>query len=247
MLTLLNSLIQHIDSIGLSQIVFYAFHVLTFLAGVSISIYYGKKMGINAIKSALLVVFGFSLSYAFMLVFYWVQTGFRSFGGQNNATVFIYFPLFYRLPAKIMKIDLDKQCSILTVGAPLTQAVGHIGCIFPGCCEGYPVPWGIYNVRLDEYVFPNQLLEALVAFAITFFFIWKDRKRNFIPDMKNYPTMLIMYGSTRFALEFLRNNRKILFGCSPVSFHALFMVLVGVVAIIVLNKRQMLKNEVKAA
>lgn len=243
MIDLLNSLIIATKEAGLSQIVFFSFHGLSFISGIAISIYYGQKMKISALKSALLVVCGFSLSYIFMLIFYWVQTGFRTFGGQNNATVFIYFPLLYRIPAKLMKIDFKKQCSILAVGAPLTQAVGHIGCIFPGCCEGYPVAWGLYNARYDNYVFPNQLLEAIVAFVITFFFIWKDKKNNFIPDSRNYPLMLIMYGSTRFILEFLRNNRKILFGCSPVSFHALFMVLVGIVALFVIDKKEK-RNEI---
>jgi len=46
--------------------------------------------------------------------------------------------------------------------------------------------------------------------------------------------MLIMFGVTRFILEFFRDNEKILLGCSSLSFHALFMALVGGVAMIVI-------------
>ena len=205
-------------------------------------------MDIPQWKAAPLVLVSAAGCYAFMLLFNWVQSGFKEFGGQNNSTVFIYYPLIYLLPAKILKIDFKKLWILLAVGAPLIQAIGHIGCIFTGCCCGYPASWGIYNEVKDyrgTYLFPNQLLESLVALAITFFFMWKDRKNGYAPNAKHYPMMLIMFASTRFFLEFLRNEPKLLLGLSRVSFHMLFAIVVAIVWLIILNRKE--KASVKVA
>ena len=49
--------------------------------------------------------------------------------------------------------------------------------------------------------------------------------------------MLVAYGTSRFLFEFFRVNAKILWGLSTLSFHSLFMVLVGLVWLAVLKKK----------
>ena len=41
--------------------------------------------------------------------------------------------------------------------------------------------------------------------------------------------MLILFGSTRFLLEFLRDNEKLFWGISNLAIHAFIMFVVGVV------------------
>jgi prolipoprotein diacylglyceryltransferase len=49
--------------------------------------------------------------------------------------------------------------------------------------------------------------------------------------------MLVLFGSSRFCFEFLRDNEKLLFGCSNLAFHALFMFVVGVLWLVLLKKK----------
>ena len=48
--------------------------------------------------------------------------------------------------------------------------------------------------------------------------------------------MLMLFGGTRFFLEFLRDNEKVLWGCSALAFHALLMLFVGAAAYYLLRR-----------
>lgn len=241
---MLKSLICAVSDAGLSQTFFWGFHAISFIFGCFVAMWYGKKMGFGVWKGTPLVVIGFSLTYIWMLTMHWIFSGFQTFGGQNHVMTFIYQPLIYALPSKILKIEWKKCCSALAVGTPLVQGIGHIGCIFAGCCEGYPSSWGIYNARTQMYHFPNQLIEAIVAISIAIFIMHLIKKNNYKPDTTHYPIMLILYGSTRFLLEFLRSNEKLILWCSALAFHALFMCLVGIVALIVIKKKRKIASQV---
>ena len=62
-------------------------------------------------------------------------------------------------------------------------------------------------------------------------------KNNYVASEKEYPLMLVMYGGVRFVLEFFRDNEKIVLGCSGLAFHALFMLLVGIVWLVRIKKK----------
>ncbi|MBQ4333677.1 MAG: prolipoprotein diacylglyceryl transferase [Clostridia bacterium] len=247
MFSWLSDLVIKVGDAGLAHLIFYSLHIISYIACIALAMYFGTKMNVKPFKCALMVLMGFSMCYGFMLLFFWVQSGFRIFGGQNISTVYIYFPLLYYLPAKLFKVDTAKYCSMLAAGTPLTQAIGHTGCVFLGCCGGYPAEWGVYNYLTKQTVVPNQLLEALVALAIAIYMFLRLKRRDFSPDFRDYPVMLILFGSTRFFLEFLRNNKKILFGCSAICFHMIFMVLVGVVWLVLCNKSEKKKSVVVAS
>lgn len=250
MFDLLNSLLRSVNDAGQEKAAYFFFQGLSVAIALGVALFYFRKMNMPQWKAVPLVLVSASGCYMFMLLLNWAQSGFREFGGQNNSTVFVYYPLIYWLPAKILKVNFKKLSILLAVGAPLIQAIGHIGCIFTGCCSGYPASWGIYNEAKNingVYLFPNQLLESLVAFAITFFFMWKDRKSGYAPTYKHYPMMLIMFGSTRFLLEFLRDERKLLFGLSSVNFHMLFAIAVGIVWLVVLNRKEKARTATEVA
>ena len=126
-----------------------------------------------------------------------------------------------------MKIDWARGCDFVAPCVPLVQAVSHWGCIFVGCCHGYPFKWGIYNPALDIKTFPCQPLEALVALAVVIIICRYEKKQNYKPTGLAYPLMLMLFGYSRFLLEFLRDNDKIVLGISDLAFHALFMAFVG--------------------
>lgn len=228
----MNDLIRYVASCGMSDEVYAGFHVLGFLAVFLFVVWYGRKIGLPGWKSVVTVLIVYPVIYGWMYVMYWIESGFQNFGGNNIVRVFVYVPLVGLPVAKLLKVEWKKMLSLLAFAPLVVHGVSHFGCVFVGCCEGYPETWGLYNVIRDEYVFPNQPMEAIVAILIIVYLLYRAKRKRYIPDGIEFPIMLAWFGSTRFLFEFLRNNEKILLGCSDLSFHALFMCVVGVVWII---------------
>ena len=177
---------------------------------------------------------------------FWIESGFTNFGGNNIVRGFIYIPLIAFPVAKILKISWLKMCDFIAPCVCLTHGISHIGCIFVGCCEGYPSGFGLYNYRYGDPLFPVQLFESLTALVIFVALVYWNKKSNYNTHGKSFPIMLILFGSTRFMWEFARNNEKILLGCSSLAFHALFMVIVGGIVFYYLFQKDLLsKSNVK--
>lgn len=220
---------------------YYSFHVLGFICVFLFSIWYGKKLKYPWWKSILIVLIVYPVIYFWMYVMFWIETAFSKFGGNNIVRVFIYVPLAGWPVAKLLKIEWKSICNFLAFSPLVVHGVSHFGCIFVGCCMGYPSSWGIYNPRMRTILFPVQIFEALTAILIILYLLLRSKKRNYEPDEFAFPIMLILFGSTRFIWEFFRDNEKIWLGCSALAFHAFFMMLVGIVAYIIIKRKQALK------
>ena len=99
-----------------------------------------------------------------------------------------------------------------------------------------------FFISFNTYLYPIQIVEAIVAFIIAIIIIKRNKKREYIPDGKSYPLMLILFGATRFILEFFRNNKKIVLGLSAFSFHSLFMMIVGIIVYLYIAKNENVKT-----
>jgi phosphatidylglycerol:prolipoprotein diacylglycerol transferase len=107
------------------------------------------------------------------------------------------------------------------IAAPLalSQAIGRLGCFAAGCCYGKPTDawWGIVfthpdatlhtGVSLNTPLIPTQLLQfandLLIALVLTLIL----RRRPEPPGTVLWWYMLL-YGATRFAIEFLRGDQE---------------------------------------
>ena len=228
----MKDLIIAVSNAGLTNTLYYGFQVLTFVTIFIVIMLYSKKIGIQAWKAVAIVLVVYPLSDFWKRVMYWMETGFRAFGGENNVRIFIWVPVVAFLVAKIIKLDYKKMCQLLAPCVVLTQGVGHFGCIFPGCCHGYPASWGLYNLVTLQYHFPVQIFEALTAIGISVYMLIRSKRKNHVADGKEYPIMLILFGFTRFIWEFFRQNEKLVLGISNLAFHALFAGIVGVVMLV---------------
>lgn len=230
-------MLQSIQGTPLADYLYYLFHILGFLAVFLFNIWHGKKREICAKHSILTTLFVYSLTYLWIYIQYWVESGFSNFGGMNIVRGFVYIPIIALPIVKFFKIEWKRLCDFIAPCVCLTQSISHIGCIFVCCCAGYPSDWGIYNIYYQGLAFPSQLLEAFTAFCIFLFLVYRGKRSQFRTTGIEYPIMLILFGSTRFLWEFARNNEKILWDCSSLALHALFMAIVGVI-ILILQKRQ---------
>ena len=234
----MSEMLQSLYDSGAANIIYYLFHAMDFVGALSVNVYLGPKYGLSVKKSVLTTLIVYPLVYLLMMVLYWIEMGFRGFGGQNIVRVYIYIPLVAVLAAKILRVEWKKICDFIAPCVCVTQGIGHIGCLFTGCCQGFPFEYGIYNPALRIKTFPVQICEALTALAIVVLLLMRAKEKKYHADGTAFPLMLMLYGSTRFVWEFFRNNEKLVWGCSSLAFHALFMAVVGGVAYLIINCRK---------
>lgn len=198
---------------------------------------YKKKYGFSWKQFLVLFAISTPLQYFSMFFLAWVENGFRNWGANNIVRAFVYFPLFFALAAKVVGVSAKKVIDFAAPSQALNQAIGHLVCPFAGCCQGYACSWGIWNPVSNERLFPNQWLECLVALAVGLYLFYLAKKENYAGTGRIYAMFLVLFGGTRFLLEFLRDNDKIFVGISNLAFHALFMALVGAIWLMVLYER----------
>ena len=240
---IMNNLIRLIYEAGASKIfydIFFAWGFVSVLLGL---LFYGRKLKFPIWKIVVTVFIVYPAVVLWMFVMFWMESGFTSWGGNNIVRIFVYVPLVGWPVAKLLKVDVKKMLALLSFGPLLVHGISHFGCIFVGCCHGYPASFGIYHPVSQNILFPIQPIEALTAVAIVVFLLLRSRKKQYEPDGYEYPLMLVLFGSTRFMFEFLRDNDKLFWGISNLAIHALFMFIVGVIWITILyNKRKVLKK-----
>ncbi len=206
-------------------------------------LWYGKKLKFKLYKSFLIFwIFKYAEIYAMKLAMF-MNAGFTSTREGNIATAFVYVPIIAWITSKIFRESYDSTSDFMAIPMMFMYGMGRLGCIFPGCCYGYPCSWGIYNIRFDDYFFPVQILETLVAFGFVALMLYLSAKRKFIPNGELLPMVLTVYGASRFLIEFLHANEKVLLGCSKIAFHALFMCAVGAVLWTLKRKKNKKINE----
>lgn len=234
---MLKGLIQWFAARGLSVMAYYSFQVFAFIAVFIMAVWYGKKLEMKPWKSVVTFAVVYPLTDLWKRVLFWIESGFQTFGGENIVRVFIYVPVIAYFVAVLLKIDRKRMCDFLAPLVILSHGVGHFGCIFEGCCQGYPMSWGLYNIDTGLNHFPIQPIEALGALAVVVYLLHRTKRLNYQPDGLQYPIMLMLFGSTRFVFEFFRDNQKIFMGISSLAFHALFAFAIGVVAYILVKRK----------
>lgn len=122
--------------------------------------------------------------------------------------------------------------SIVIPYIPLGHAIGRVGCVMAGCCNGVPYegplalyyPHAITNLPPDQGYFPTQLLEAgLNTILCVVLLCLKKKLRRPYDVMFTY---LGCYGVIRFVVEFFRGDavRGIYFGVSTSQWISIGMV-----------------------
>ncbi len=224
-------MLERIQGTPTADLLYYGFHVLGFVCIFLFNAWYGKKREIPIWKSTVTTVLVYGITYIWIYVLFWIESGFTNFGGNNIVRGFVYVPLIAFPVCYLVKISRKAMCDFIAPCVCLVHGISHIGCIFVGCCQGYACDWGIYNQQYRGNAFPVQLFESATALAIFAWLVWWNRRNGYRTDGRSYPVMLILFGSTRFLWEFARNNEKLWLGCSSLAFHALFMAVVGGIAL----------------
>ncbi len=162
----------------------------------------------------------------------WYRDGFdlAKYGSQpaNWALGFVLLPVLVCLLAKVFNTPFGFAGDVATVALLGNHVFGRVGCLFPGCCYGFPCDWGWYshaasdnavhnainnNLSLPEadfayYQFPTALVEGLFTLAILVFVLIRICRKGYVPDGKTMPYFLLLYGVCRFVSETTRESTK---------------------------------------
>ncbi len=168
----------------------------------------------------------------------WERLNFSNFWRLLERSGFVFYggilPGFggLLLARKIHKIDLCSVLQICVPLLPLAHGFGRIGCFLAGCCHGvaYSGPLAVtYSTAIGAPhgipLFPVQLLEALVLFALFGVLL-----RFLLRGMRVGGLCicyLSIYATCRFLLEFLRGDvsRGVLRGLSTSQWCSLAILL----------------------
>ena len=134
-----------------------------------------------------------------------------------------------------------RTCDAFAPGLALGHAIGRLGCFAAGCCYGKEThaAWGVVfknqlakdwaNTPLGVPLEPTQLIEAVVELFNFFLLSWIITRKH--ADGQVFGTYLILYGTARFFIEFLRGDpgRGEVFGniMSGTQLIAIILVIVG--------------------
>jgi phosphatidylglycerol:prolipoprotein diacylglycerol transferase len=105
---------------------------------------------------------------------------------------------------------------VFAPGIALGHGIGRLGCFAAGCCWGLPtkLPWGVtftnplsqqlVGVPLDIKLHPTQLYESAAEFLIFGILYWRIRRPHAPGAIISL--YLILYSTTRFLVEFVRDH-----------------------------------------
>ena len=148
-------------------------------------------------------------------------------------------------------ISLLALLDVLGPAMALAHAFGRVSCFMQGCCFGKPAPEGFplavrfpkNSLAADLYfsstsdgsqpVYPVQLFESAGNLLICIVLLLLLRKRKYAGTVGG--VYLVLYGVTRFLLEFMRGDHKdFILGLTPSQFIAVALAIPGGVIIYLL-------------
>lgn len=235
----LNELVRSAESANLSETLYNTLNVVGGFIALFFNFWYGKKLKIPFFKIIALTVIHIAVLLATMLFLCWVDTGFTYFGTKEISKGFIYsIPTAY-LCSKAFKVKYGAVLNMFAITPLFVHAVARMGCLFTGCCYGYPCEWGFYSIRRMYNTFPVQLVEILFLTLMIIVLTLISKKQKYAPNGRLMPIMLITYAILRFLTEFKRDNEKLWENLSVVSLHCIFMLVVGVIFYYEMKRRNL--------
>jgi len=134
-----------------------------------------------------------------------------------------------------------KIADIAAAPLALGYAIGRIGCQLSGDGD-YGIPWDgpwamAYpegTVATDVPVHPTPIYETL-AVGLIAYFLWRNRNRFTVGML--FAAYLVLTGTERFLIEFIRRNDAVALGLTQAQLISAAMVIVGAVWLIVRARR----------
>ena len=169
------------------------------------------------------------LSSPFTYIF--SRGGLTFYGGFIVAALLIWI-LTIKNKVSFFKV-LDAMAPAVAIG----HSIGRVGCFLVGDDYGIKsdVPWAVAFPKglppTTDPVHPTQVYEVILL-GLIFFVLWKLRKKT-TPDGWLFSILLILAGTERFLIEFIRSTTASpVAGLSVAQLVALGLIALGVIKIL---------------
>ena len=238
----LDSLIINAEKADVSQIIYHIMGVCAIITAVIFCLIYGKKLKISFLQRFFIVLTQISSMLGIMALVLWAHSGFKTFGGNELTVTFTWVPIIAFVFSKIAQIDFLKVSDLMAFPPLIVHCIARFGCVFTGCCCGFESKVGIYNIKMDQRLFPIQIVESLLTIVIIVLLLRLEKTKYYRKGILT-PVMLILYGCTRCITEFAHDNTKVLCGLSWVAIYSLAMIIVGTVMLYIIVNQSRKKEE----
>ena len=170
-------------------------------------------------------------------VWYYIESGFV--GGRSFFGAVFLVPVVFVLLSKLFRSPYGEIVDLCAPAECVMLAIMKVQCLKEGCCAGRVI---YTTVEGAEVLFPSQIAE--MGNAVIIFFVLMLLAHNWRYKGSIYPTYLILYGISRFVLNFFRSGiTPVILGLSYGSFWALCACIIGITWLYVNKKKQMHTTE----
>lgn len=171
---------------------------------VAMMLCYREKLWKSVPVTLLLTITGTLGTY----IWFFVESS--CWGGRSYYGAVFFVPLAFLLITKWMRIPYGNLMDYCAPAECVMLAIMKCQCLIDGCCEGR-----ILRVYADGtwLAFPSQIVElvnALVIMAVLFIMVCRKKNQG-----KVYAWYLLIYGITRFILNWFRSGNYPLLLCLP--------------------------------
>lgn len=129
----------------------------------------------------------------------------------NMGVALTFFCLLVMAMAYAVKIPVLTALDALLPAYILGRGAAILGCVFYGCCEGFPCSFGIYSGRSGCTVFPTVPMDIILSICITAYLIFLMGQNRYAGNGKVTAMGLVLFGILRLAIDILRDNQKLIF------------------------------------
>lgn len=196
-----------------------------------------KWYNISAWKSVVISVMLIVTGLFGSRLWFFVENG--HFRGRSFYGVIFIAPIVFYAVAKILKVPYGYAMDFCAPAGCMTLAMVKIQCLRDGCCTGKVL---YVDENYDYVKFPSQLTEMaafLLIAVILFCMSRKEKNRNRI-----FPWFLLLYGGSRFGLNFLRGGLEhYALGLSAGSFWSVIAFCGGAVTLLLMLLREKKYNK----
>lgn len=159
-----------------------------------------------------------------MLMFF-IESG--RFGGTSFYGAVLFVPVLM-LPVLLLGIPFHTLMDLCAPAECLMLTIMKLDCILCDCCIGRYLP-------SLGFQFPSQVVEMITAFFVMLILLEKEKKENARGTL--YGWYLILYGSTRFILNWFRYGLKpFALGLPSGNFWSLIAIAIGFIWLALLKK-----------
>lgn len=131
----------------------------------------------------------------------WFVVENQRFGGISFFGAVFLVPLAFFCTTKLFRESFGDLMDIFAPGICMMLAVMKVQCVLAGCCGGRAI---FETVNAEIIKFPSQIAElinALVLCAVIMILAYRPKLRGTL-----YPWYMVLYGITRFILNFFRDE-----------------------------------------